>query len=50
VVVPNGFNKEGSPTSICFMGRLFDEARLLAVAKKFQKATDFHLKHPPLEQ
>ncbi len=48
VVLPNGFTKEGSPTSITFIGRLFDEGRLLAVAKKFQDATTFHLKHPPL--
>jgi hypothetical protein len=30
------------------MGRLFGEATLLAVAKAYQDATDFHLKHPPL--
>lgn len=50
VVLPNGFNKEGSPTSISFIGHLFGEARLLAVAKAFQDATDYHLKHPKLEQ
>jgi Asp-tRNA(Asn)/Glu-tRNA(Gln) amidotransferase A subunit family amidase len=48
VVLPNGFDEKGSPTSITFMGRLFGEARLLAVAKAYQDATDFHLKHPPL--
>jgi Asp-tRNA(Asn)/Glu-tRNA(Gln) amidotransferase A subunit family amidase len=48
VVIPNGFTAEGTPTSITFMGRLFDEATLLAVAKKYQDATDFHLKHPVL--
>jgi Asp-tRNA(Asn)/Glu-tRNA(Gln) amidotransferase A subunit family amidase len=48
VVLPNGFDEEGSPTSITFMGRLFGEAKLLAVAKAYQDATDFHLKHPPL--
>jgi Asp-tRNA(Asn)/Glu-tRNA(Gln) amidotransferase A subunit family amidase len=46
VVVPNGFTKAGTPTSICFVGRLFGEAELLAVAKHYQDATDFHLKHP----
>jgi Asp-tRNA(Asn)/Glu-tRNA(Gln) amidotransferase A subunit family amidase len=49
VVVPNGFNDKGSPTSISFIGKLYDEATLLAVAKKYQDATDFHLKHPVLE-
>ncbi len=46
VVLPNGFSKEGTPTSITFMGKLFDEGRLLAVAKKYQDATGFHLRHP----
>jgi Asp-tRNA(Asn)/Glu-tRNA(Gln) amidotransferase A subunit family amidase len=47
VVLPNGFDKEGEPTSITFMGRLFDEATVLAVAKIYQDATDFHKMHPP---
>ncbi len=46
VVLPNGFTREGQPTSISFIGRLFDEATLLAVAKKYQDATGFQLKHP----
>ena len=48
VVLPNGFSKEGEPTSITFIGKLFDEATLLAVAKAYQDASDFHLKHPAL--
>jgi Asp-tRNA(Asn)/Glu-tRNA(Gln) amidotransferase A subunit family amidase len=48
VVLPNGFNKRGSPTSISFMGRLYDEATTLAVAKAYQEATEFHQKHPAL--
>ncbi len=46
VVLPNGFNDEGSPVSITFMGRLFGEATLLAVANAYQDATDFHHRHP----
>ena len=46
VVLPDGFDKDGHPTSITFIGRLFDEATLLAVAKAYQEATDFHKKHP----
>ncbi len=46
VVVPNGFSTNNTPTSICFIGKLFGEAKLLAVAKKYQDATDFHRKHP----
>jgi len=48
IVLPNGFDEKGSPTSVTFMGRLFGEATLLAVAKAYQDATEFHLKHPPL--
>jgi Asp-tRNA(Asn)/Glu-tRNA(Gln) amidotransferase A subunit family amidase len=48
VVVPNGFDEKGSPTSISFIGNLFEEAIVLRVAKAFQDATDFHLKHPKL--
>ncbi|MBI4548233.1 MAG: amidase [Ignavibacteriae bacterium] len=50
VVIPNGFSKEGTPTSITFIGRLFDEGTILAVAKQYQDATDFHFKHPKLEE
>jgi Asp-tRNA(Asn)/Glu-tRNA(Gln) amidotransferase A subunit family amidase len=50
VVLPDGFSKEGTPTSISFIGRLFGEAKLLAVAKAYQDATDFHLRHPKLEE
>ncbi len=48
VVLPNGFNQKGSPTSISFIGRLYNEATLLAVAKAYQDATEFHLKPPPM--
>jgi len=48
VVVPNGFSKAGTPTSISFIGKLFDEGTVLAVAKKYQDATGFHLRHPML--
>jgi len=50
VIVPDGFNENGSPTGISFIGDLFDEAKTLRVAKAFQDATDFHLKHPDLEK
>lgn len=47
VVVPNGF-KNGTPTSFTFIGNLFDEAKIIAVAKAYQEATDYHKKHPKL--
>ncbi len=48
VVLPIGFSEKGLPVSICFMGKLFGEANLLAVAKQYQDATEFHRKHPAL--
>jgi Asp-tRNA(Asn)/Glu-tRNA(Gln) amidotransferase A subunit family amidase len=48
VVLPNGFSSNGTPTSICFIGKLFGEAELLRVAKAYQDSTDFHKKHPKL--
>jgi Asp-tRNA(Asn)/Glu-tRNA(Gln) amidotransferase A subunit family amidase len=45
VVVPCGF-VNGRPVSITFVGRLFGEAELLAVAKAFQDGTDYHQRHP----
>ncbi|MFQ5651975.1 MAG: amidase [bacterium] len=49
VVVPNGFKKTGSPTSISFVGKLYGEAETLALARAYQNATEFHLRHPELE-
>jgi Asp-tRNA(Asn)/Glu-tRNA(Gln) amidotransferase A subunit family amidase len=46
VVLPNGFDENGSPTSITFTGNLYDEATLLAVANAYQRVTGFHRDHP----
>ena len=48
VVVPNGFDGEGNPVSVSFIGRLFDEGTLIAVAQEYQDATAFDEMHPPL--
>jgi Asp-tRNA(Asn)/Glu-tRNA(Gln) amidotransferase A subunit family amidase len=48
VVLPNGFSKEGTPTSITFIGRLFDEGRLIAFAKAYQDATDYNKQYPAM--
>lgn len=47
VSVPNGFDKKGRPTSFTLIGNLYDEGSILALAKAFQKATEFDEKHPP---
>ncbi len=45
VVVPTGF-KDGTPTSITFIGDLYDEGTIISAAHKFQSVTDFHLQQP----
>lgn len=48
VVLKNGFIDDQTPVSITFTGHLFDEETLLAVASKYQRATEHHKIHPPL--
>jgi Asp-tRNA(Asn)/Glu-tRNA(Gln) amidotransferase A subunit family amidase len=50
VVVPNGFRSDGTPTSLVFGGRLWGEAAVLGLAGAYQRATDWHTRHPPLFQ
>ncbi len=53
VVLPNGVNTATggaqTPTSITINGQLFAEGPVLAVAKAYQDATDWHKKHPNLK-
>jgi Asp-tRNA(Asn)/Glu-tRNA(Gln) amidotransferase A subunit family amidase len=48
--VPNGFGLKGLPTGIQFTGRIWGEARLLALARAYQEATDWHTRRPPLKE
>lgn len=48
VVVPNGFNDKGSPVSISFIGKLFGEAAIVALANAYQQASDWEDKVPPM--
>jgi aspartyl-tRNA(Asn)/glutamyl-tRNA(Gln) amidotransferase subunit A len=48
VTIPNGFGERGLPTAIQFVGRAFEENRLLAVARAVQTRTDWHTRHPDL--
>ena len=41
-IVPHGAN-----TSVSFIGKPFDEATILALAKAYQDATPYHTNHPP---
>lgn len=52
VILPSGFRDTSEtdatqvPVSLTFLGGLYQEVKLLAVAKAWQDATDFHLQHP----
>lgn len=47
VVAPNGFTEGDHPHSWTFVGDLFDEATLCAVAQAWQDHTGWHGMHPP---
>ncbi len=38
----------GTPVSLTFLGQLYGEAKMLALAKAYQDATGFHLQHPKM--
>ena len=46
VVVPCGFSREGLPVSIQIVGRPFDEATVLRIARAYERATDWHTRRP----
>ena len=47
VVLPNGFDKNGSPTSISFIANLYKDGNAIAVAQVYQDATTWHKIYPP---
>ena len=47
--VPNGFGQHGLPTSLQFLGRAFSEATLIDLGVRYQNATGWHLKRPPMD-
>lgn len=46
--VPNGFGERGCPTALQFVGRAGAENAILAVARAYQRRTDWHTRRPPL--
>ena len=46
ISIPTGFNKEHTPTSITLVGKLYDEATILEIAKVYQDATKWNKIHP----
>jgi len=47
--IPGDYGGPGTPVSLTFLGQLYGEAKMLALARAYQNATGFHLKHPPLQ-
>jgi Asp-tRNA(Asn)/Glu-tRNA(Gln) amidotransferase A subunit family amidase len=50
VSVPNGFYAKGKPTSITFLGRLYNEADMLGLARAYQEATPWLERRPELPE
>jgi aspartyl-tRNA(Asn)/glutamyl-tRNA(Gln) amidotransferase subunit A len=48
ISVPCGFSPAGLPIGLQIVGRPFQEADLLAIAHAYERAHDFHTKHPQL--
>jgi aspartyl-tRNA(Asn)/glutamyl-tRNA(Gln) amidotransferase subunit A len=46
VVVPSGFTREGLPVSIQIVGRRFDDATVLRIARAYERVTDSHRRRP----
>ena len=45
--VPSGFESDGTPVSVTFVGDLYREQDISRAAHAFQRATDFHGRQPP---
>jgi aspartyl-tRNA(Asn)/glutamyl-tRNA(Gln) amidotransferase subunit A len=50
LTIPNGFGERNLPTGLQLLGRTFRENRLLAVARAYQSATDWHRRIPHVEK
>jgi len=48
VCVPHGFDEKGHPTSLTFIGKMYGDAEMLALARAYQNATKWHLQHPEM--
>lgn len=46
IALPNGIHNGNRPTSVSFVGHLYGEAKMMALAKAFQDATDHHKQYP----
>ena len=46
--MPCGFTAAGLPVGLMIAGPRFSEGRVLALARAFEQATEWHTKRPPL--
>lgn len=49
VILPDGFRDDGTPASLTFVGNLYAEDKVLATARAYQQATEWHLRRPKLD-
>jgi len=48
ISVPCGFTASGLPIGLQLIGRALDEATVLRAARAYERATDWHTRHPEL--
>jgi Amidase len=48
ISIPCGFTSIGLPIGLQISGAHFAESTVIAIAHAYERATDWHLKHPPL--
>ena len=49
ISVPCGFTSAGLPVGLMIAGPRFSEARVLALANAYERATEWHTRKPPLQ-
>src|SRR6185436_2446178 len=48
VALPNGFGRNGLPLGMQIVGRPFDEPTILRIGYAYERATEWHTRHPQL--
>jgi Asp-tRNA(Asn)/Glu-tRNA(Gln) amidotransferase A subunit family amidase len=47
--IDGDYGGPGTPVSLTFLGQLYGEAKMLAFARAYQQANEFHTRHPELK-
>jgi aspartyl-tRNA(Asn)/glutamyl-tRNA(Gln) amidotransferase subunit A len=48
ISIPCGFTRDGLPIGLQIVGKAFDEADVLQIARAYEQATDWSARRPPL--